>query len=72
MNTITLTFEPPTMRPDADEDVLASVLRDDGSIEIWEANFDGTFWWSSDTSVITMPVVSWAHKPSGVDLRVGA
>lgn len=71
MTAITLNFNPPTMRPDADEDVLASVLRDDGSIEIWEANFDGQSWWTSDATLILQPVVSWAHKPCGVDLRGG-
>lgn len=72
MTTITLTFNPPQPVPDADEDVLASVLRDDGSIEIWEANFDGQSWWTSDATLILQPVVSWAHKPGGVDLRGGA
>lgn len=72
MNSITVTFNPPTMRPDADEDVLASVLREDGSIEVWEANFDGQSWWSSNATLILCPVVSWARKPDGVDLRGGA
>jgi len=47
MSKVTLTFNPPSPPPDADLDVLASVLRDDGSIEVWEANFDGTTWWSA-------------------------
>jgi len=70
MTTITLTFNPPTPVPDAYEDVLVSVLRDDGSIDIWEAHFDGSAWWSSYSTLITCPVVSWAHKPQGVDMRV--
>lgn len=64
-----VTFNPPTQRPDADADVLASVLRADGSIEVWEANFDGETWWTSNATMIMDPVVSWAHKPDGVDLR---
>jgi len=64
----TVQFNPPTQHPDADADVLASVLRDDGSIEVWEANFDGTTWWSSNATMIMNPVVSWAHKPEGIDL----
>lgn len=64
-----VTFHPPTPVPDADADVLASVLRDDGSIEVWEANFDGETWWTSNATRILSPVVSWAHKPAGVDLR---
>ena len=70
MTTVTLTFNPTTTLPDADEDVLASVLRDDGSIEVWEANFDGEAWRDSTGWAIESPVVSWAHKPEGVDLRV--
>jgi len=69
MNTITLTFNPPSSKPDPEEDVLVSVLRDDGSIEVWEANFDGATWWSSNATMIMSPVVSWARKPEGVDLR---
>lgn len=69
MTTITLTFNPPKPVPDAEEDVLASVLRDDGSIELWEAHFEHGTWWSSNATMITSPVVSWAHKPAGVDMR---
>lgn len=69
MTSITLTFKPPKPVPDAEEDVLASVLRDDGTIELWEAHFDGSAWWSSDSTLITCPVVSWAHKPAGLDMR---
>lgn len=69
MTSITLTFKPPKPVPDAEEDVLASVLRDDGSIELWEAHFEHGNWWSSNATMITSPVVSWAHKPAGVDLR---
>jgi hypothetical protein len=64
-----ITFNPPSQLPDPEDDVLASVLRDDGSIEVWEAHFDGTFWWCSNSTIIRSPVVSWAHKPAGVDLR---
>lgn len=69
MTTVTLTFNPTTALPDADEDVLASVLCDDGSIEVWEAHFDGEAWRDSTGWVIERPVVSWARKPEGVDLR---
>ncbi len=68
MTAVTLIFNPPSPPPDADEDVLASVLRDDGSIEVWEANFDGQAWRTSNATTITSPVVSWAQKPAGVDL----
>jgi len=67
----TLTFNPPTPGPDAEADVLASVLRDDGVIELWEAHFQHSAWWSSNSTMITSPVVSWAHKPAGVDMRGG-
>lgn len=69
MTTVNLTFNPPTTLPDADEEVLVSVLRDDGSIEVWEAHFDGEAWRDSTGWVIESPVVSWARKPAGVDLR---
>lgn len=69
MTTITLTFQSPSQTPDADEDVLASVLRDDGTIEVWEAHYEHGAWWSSNSTMIMGQVVSWARKPDGVDLR---
>lgn len=64
-----ITFNPPSQLPDADQDVLASILREDGSIEVWEAHCVDGVWWTSNSTLITRPVVSWADKPAGVDLR---
>lgn len=72
MTTEALNWQPPLPLPDSEEDVLVSVLRDDGSIEVWEAHCDGETWLDSTGWVIESPVVSWAHKPAGVDLRGGA
>lgn len=69
MSTATITFFPPSPPPDAEADVLASVMRSDGEIEVWEAHYEDGQWFSSNATPIYQPVVSWAHKPGGVDLR---
>lgn len=68
-----ITFNPPSQLPDADQDVLASILREDGSIEVWEAHYEDGAWLTSNATLIQPPceVVSWADKPEGVDLRNG-
>lgn len=69
MTTITLTFYPPTKRPDADTSVLVSIDVE-GVLEVWDGHWDGQNW-IDDTrgAPFSWAVTAWADKPAGVDLR---
>lgn len=64
----TLHFYPPSVLPDADTNVILTVL-EDGAQVTYQGYYDGEKWMDSTAFPILWPVLSWAHMPLGMDLR---